>query len=130
MSVVLFKDGETQHFQPEHLDGALATGWTLEPEEKPQQPADPEPELNIDLDKPAPLDFSPEPAAYQPATVEPEPEPENPTQGTPEAPQQPETKQAGEPLNNEQIRQRAKEAGIEEWNKARIRTLKYELGIE
>lgn len=106
MAVWVYMNDKAELIEPEQLQSSISAGWSLEPGEKA------EPDSSVV--EPVPLD-----------------------QGTNESLQadimeasaaaEEETEEA---LTNEQIRQMAQEAGLDNWQSAQIRTLKASLGIE
>ena len=110
MSVVVYKDGASQKIDPIHLQQHLDIGWRLNEHEdnaEPEAIAEPTPEA-VPVSEP-----------------EPEPEPEAP-------PKEAETDPGVSPedLTNDQIRVMAQQAGITNWDKAQIKTLKQKLGLQ
>jgi len=139
MAVILYRDGIEGRFPADQLHSALEQGWTIEPEPEKQEEAYTETELEEAPETPM-EEFS----GYMPASVDPEPEQqENEPQDEPEPerepePETPDTEQPENlaeiepdmiPMTNEQVRKLAREKGIPEWETARIRTLKAQLGI-
>ena len=109
MSVQVFKDGESLFIDPDHLNYHLEGGWSLEAQE---------PETATGTPGTDAADAEVQAAAYNPETV---------TDTIIDPPPKPEPNE--DEMNNEQIRQRAQQSGIENWKSAQIRTLKAQLGL-
>ncbi len=131
MSCILFKNGESIRVEPEQLAAHFSMGWSVnehediepvhsdplaeEPTEEPEEPAE------------AP---APEPESAPEPTPEPEPEPETtPGESLPENPE-PDSESDAVELSPIQLRERAKEAGITNWDKAQLKTLRAKLGVK
>ena len=107
MSVIVYKDGESEKIDPQYLEQSLAVGWSLTPETLEPVPVNP---LSVPEN---PLSV-PDPAVDVP--TQPDFVPENPVN----EPTQP---------SNEEIRLMAQQAGVENWQTAQIKTLKSALGL-
>ena len=109
MSVQVFKDGESIFIDPEHLNYHLEGGWSLEA----QEPENTTGTTGTDAEAAEVQEAVYNPENVTDTIIDPPPEPE-PNEGE---------------MTNEQIRQMAQNAGIENWNSAQIRTLKAQLGM-
>ena len=109
MSVWLYMGDQAEKIDPFQLEAHRQAGWSLEPNQDPEK-------VTV---------TTVEPALVDQATDEPMP------QDTQEEPQAGEGNQPteSETLSNEQIREMAQSAGIENWQTAQIKTLKTALGI-